>query len=95
LVGPASVDALTGHFHCFFSRARFPRSRFVPPRQNSGAGLFACAGFAFARPGLSAKTAKGLRRTVQFSVHGANIRNRLRICKKNLQLFLPSKCPVD
>jgi hypothetical protein len=87
LVGPASVDALTGHFHCLFSLALFSRSRFVPPRQNSGAGLFTCAGFRLPCPGLAAKTAKRLRRTIQFSVHDANVRNRLRICKKNLQLF--------
>jgi hypothetical protein len=70
-----------------FRFARFSRSRFVPSRQYSGASLFACARFGFARPGFATETAKSLRGTIQFSIHGINIRNRLRICKRKKKLF--------
>jgi hypothetical protein len=61
---PVSVDALTGFlfFWLCFHFARFPR--LVPPRHDSGAGLFASAGFGFARPGLTTETAKSLRSTI-------------------------------
>jgi hypothetical protein len=90
------LEALTGLLFLFLHRfrlARFSRSRFVPPRHYSSAGLFACAGFGFARSGFSTETAKSLRRTIYFLIHDTNIRNRLRICKKKVKLFLPQKKP--
>jgi hypothetical protein len=78
---PASVTSTDRAFVLTFLHfARFSRSPFVPPRHNSGAGLFASAGFGFARSGFSTETAKSLCGTVQFLIHDASIRNRLRIC---------------
>lgn len=83
------VQTLTGLlFLMFVHFARFSRSRFVPSRHYSGASLFACACFGFARSGHSAETAKSLCGTIQFLIHGINIRKRLRICKNKVKLFL-------
>jgi len=69
---PASVDALTGLLFLFLHRfrlARFSRSRFVPPRQHGGAGLFAGAGFGFARSGLSADSSNVGKITANLTVY--------------------------
>jgi hypothetical protein len=78
-------------FYLFFHLARFSRFHFIPPRHDSGAGLFTCAGFGFARSGFSTETAKSLRGTIYFLIHGFNIHNRLRIIKRKMELFLPQK----
>jgi hypothetical protein len=86
------LEALTGLlFLMFVHFARFSRSGFVPSRHYSGASLFAGARFGFARSGHSTETAKSLSGTIQFFIHGINIRKRLRICNRYLQLFLPAK----
>jgi hypothetical protein len=77
------LEALTGLLFLMFVRfALFSRSRFVPSRHYSGTSLLTCARFGFARSGHSTETAKSLSGTIQFLIHGINIRKRLRICKK-------------
>jgi hypothetical protein len=80
-------------FICRFQLARFSRSRFVPSRHYSGASLFACARFGFARSGHSTKTAKSLSGTIQFFIHDINIRKRLRICKEKEKFFSGTRSP--
>jgi hypothetical protein len=84
------LEALAGLLFLLFHHfrlARFSRARFVPPRHDSGAGLFAGAGFGFARSGHSAETAKSLCRTIYFLIHDITIRKRLRIGKEKVKII--------